>query len=263
MFTFGNKMVKTIGILGGMGPEATNQLSFLITSLTPASKDQDHIPVITWNNSKIPHRIDAIFKNTKSPVPEMVRMAQGLEFLGCDYLVMPCNTAHLYLKDIQPNIRIPFINFMEEVTRYIKEQFPKVRRIGLLGTNMTAKMKLYETPLLREDFVVLMPSEEKIEDVTKAIYEIKSGRKDRARILFKQAAKELIDNGAEVVISGCTEIPLVLNQENVNFPLIDPSLVVAKRVVELSLGEQANTELLSVATQEVISVQSSANFSVK
>ncbi len=239
--------MKTIGILGGMGPEATNELCTLITSLTPATKDQEHVPVISWNNSQLPHRIDAIFGNGKSPVPEMIKMAQGLEFLGCDFLIIPCNTAHYYIKDIQPHITIPFINYMEEVTAFIKRQYPSVRRVGVLGTNLTAKARLYEIPLLRENFVVLLPQEAEIELVTEAIYEIKSGRKERAKLLFEEAAQTLVANGAEVIISGCTEIPLVLKQENVSFPVLDPSRIVAQRVVELALEQKTEVEIASAA----------------
>ncbi|NQV90855.1 aspartate/glutamate racemase family protein, partial [Candidatus Woesearchaeota archaeon] len=162
--------MKTIGILGGMGPEATNRLATLITSLTVVSKDQEHIPVISFNNSKIPHRINAIFNNTESPLPEMIRMAKGLEFLGADFLIIPCNTAHYFIKDIQPHINIPFINMIEETVRFVSDNYQDTKKVGILGTNLTIKMKLYEKPLEEKGIQIIRPSSKNEELVMQAIY---------------------------------------------------------------------------------------------
>ena len=82
------KKVLTIGILGGMGPEATNRLAELITLVTPAARDQDHIPVITYNNPRIPSRVEAIIHGGPSPAAELIRTAQVLERSGAGLLVM-------------------------------------------------------------------------------------------------------------------------------------------------------------------------------
>ena len=87
---------KTIGILGGMGPEATVNLFNLIVSLTKAEKDNEHIPIIIINNPKIPDRTDAIINDRESPLPSLIKAAQKLEKVGADFIVMPCITAHYY-----------------------------------------------------------------------------------------------------------------------------------------------------------------------
>lgn len=89
-------MGKVIGILGGMGPEATAELFLRIIKATPAQRDQDHLRVIVDNNPKIPDRTAAILGEGQSPLPEMVRTARNLERAGVDFIVMPCNTAHYY-----------------------------------------------------------------------------------------------------------------------------------------------------------------------
>ncbi|MBT3836384.1 amino acid racemase [Candidatus Woesearchaeota archaeon] len=230
--------MKTIGILGGMGPEATNKLATLITSLTPVSKDQDHVPVISFNNSQIPHRINAIFHNTKSPVPEMIRMAKGLEMLGADFLIIPCNTAHYFIPEIQTHINIPFINMMDETVKFIVNNYPDTKKVGILGTNLTIKMGLYENPLMEKGIEVVIPSEDEEEKVMEAIYGIKGGLKDKGKAILIDAAKNLIESGAEVIIAGCTEIPLVLHQENLNFILLDPSKIVAESAINLASREE-------------------------
>jgi len=226
--------MKTIGILGGMGPEATNRLATLITSLTVVSKDQEHIPVISFNNSKIPHRINAIFNNTESPLPEMIRMAKGLEFLGADFLIIPCNTAHYFIKDIQPHINIPFINMIEETVRFVSDNYQDTKKVGILGTNLTIKMKLYEKPLEEKGIQIIRPSSKNEELVMQAIYGIKGGLKDEGRKILQQVAKDLVKAGAEIIIAGCTEIPLVLQQKNLNFILLDPSKIVAESAIALA-----------------------------
>src|SRR5579872_2815690 len=86
-----------IGILGGMGPEATVDLMRRVIAATPARSDADHIHMIVDNNPKVPSRIAAIIETTgPDPAPELIRMAQSLERAGADALAMPCNTAHAY-----------------------------------------------------------------------------------------------------------------------------------------------------------------------
>ena len=95
-----------VGIIGGMGPEATIDLMARIIELTPATEDSDHIHMLVDNNPKVPSRIDAIVNRAPiDPTPTLVAMAQGLERQGADYLVMPCNTAHAYHRPSQPRFQ--------------------------------------------------------------------------------------------------------------------------------------------------------------
>ncbi|MDX6693846.1 MAG: aspartate racemase [Blastocatellia bacterium] len=228
--------VSTIGVLGGMGPEATNRLCALITALTPVAKDQDHIPVITYNNSLIPDRVGAADGLSESPVPEIVRTARVLERAGADLLVMPCNLAHLFIEEAQREIRIPILNMIEETVRHVIATQPTLSRVGLLASAPTIRHRLYESSFARHQRVVLTPETAAQQAlVMEAIYGergIKRGHKDEPRALLMEAAQQLFSEGAELIIAGCTEVSLVLSEGQVAFPVVDPLEVVARVAIE-------------------------------
>jgi aspartate racemase len=225
----------TIGILGGMGPEATNMLCALITSLTPVGRDQDHIPVITYNNPGIPDRVRAVRGGGESPVPEMVRTARVLETAGADLLLLPCNLAHFYLDDVQQMIRIPLLNMIEETVRFAVENYPRCQRVGIIASTPTLECGLYEKAFLKHGRTLIAPDERDQETkVMRAIYGpdgIKCGFKTKPRALLKQVAQSLTKRGAEIIIAGCTEVSLVMEQKNSSFVIIDPMEVVARVAV--------------------------------
>lgn len=228
--------ILTIGVLGGMGPEATNQLCALITANTRVSRDQDHIPVITYNNSHISERVRAVRDASAfSPVPEMSRTAQVLERAGADLLLLPCNLAHHFIADVQASVSIPILNMIEETVNFTVGNYPQCRRVGLLASTPTIECGLYERAFRKHDRQLLVPgAEDQADNVMEAIYGaegIKCGHKKRPRELLTRAAERLTERGAEVIIAGCTEVSLVLSPENSPFIVIDPLAVVARVAV--------------------------------
>lgn len=230
--------MKPVGILGGMGPEATNKMAQLIFSITPAACDQDHVPLIVWNNAALPHRLNAIWGDSESPVPLMIQMAQQLEMCGATHIVMPCNTAHYFIPQIQPHVRIPFINFMEQTTKYIQSNY-MCTKVGVLGTNVTTQFGLYRDALVSTGLEVIDPSLEDQQAMTDAIYLVKSGQHIAGKAIMDRVADTLVANGAECIIMGCTEIPLVMKSEEHSVPLVDPSYCVALEVLRVVKEEQA------------------------
>jgi aspartate racemase len=227
----------TIGVLGGMGPEATNQLCALITANTEVSRDQDHIPVITYNNAHIPQRVAAVRgdNDALNPVPEMCRTAQVLERAGADLLLMPCNLAHFFIADIQASVRIPVLDMIEETVAFTVENYPQCRRVGLLASTPTIACGIYERALSKHDRQLLTPdAQDQADNVMEAIYGhegIKCGHKHGPRKLLEAAANRLSARGADVIIAGCTEVSLVLSQENSPYILIDPLQIIARVAV--------------------------------
>ena len=146
---------KTIGIIGGMGPEATADLFNKIINLTPAEKDSDHIHILIDNNPMIPSRINAILYGGESPIPELTRMAKSLEKSGADFLIMPCNTASYYIDDIRKSVNIPVISIIEETSKYIINKYANIKTIGLLGTEMTVRLGLYQKELINNKINVV------------------------------------------------------------------------------------------------------------
>jgi aspartate racemase len=230
----------TIGILGGMGPEATNRLAELITLTTPAAQDQDHIPVITYNNAKIPSRVEAILRDGPSPVPEMVRSARVLEAAGADLIIVPCNCAHFFLEAVQRSVGIPVFNMIEQTVKHTVMRFPEAGTVGLLASTATIAAELYFEPLARHGRNLLTPGrEEQEEKVMEAIYGpwgIKAGFRTRPRALLMEVAQSLVDRGADLLIAGCTEVSLVMAGKRSPFPIVDPMEVIAREAVKVALS---------------------------
>lgn len=237
----------TIGILGGMGPEATSYLYDKIIKSTPAKKDQDHVPIVIFNNPQIPDRTEAILHNGETPVNEIVKTAHKLEEAGADFIVMPCNTSHYFIKEISSSVRIPIVDMIFETFKFIREKYPDVKKIGLLATNGTVQSRIYHKIFEKSEIEVLDLAEfEQEVFVMDSIYGdkgIKAGRKKDASSRLLTAVNSLKNNGAELIIMGCTEIPLVLKQKLTDAVLIDPMKIIAEKSVLLSKAMQEKVVL--------------------
>ena len=133
------KNEKIVGIIGGMGPEATVDLMQRIIRLTPALDDIDHIRCIVDNNPKVPSRIKAIIEGDgEDPSPCMADMGRRLETFGADFLVIACNTAHYYYAAVQKAVNIPVINMIDIVSHHVKTNFPEQDKIGILASPAVA-----------------------------------------------------------------------------------------------------------------------------
>jgi aspartate racemase len=227
---------RIIGILGGMGPEATLDLYRQIIRLTPAIKDQDHIPVLIYSNPKIPDRTKAIAENGENPLPYLIRSAMLLEQSGAGVIVMPCNTSHHFLPQIQEKVKIPFINMIEETCKALCSMIPKTKTVGLLATTGTLCSGIYDKYLGMAGVKVLTPEDAEQEKIQAAVARVKAGIHDRSTgDVFESAGSQLMRSGAEAVILGCTEIPLVLDPESVNFPCLNSTLILAQAAVDWAL----------------------------
>jgi aspartate racemase len=224
---------KIIGILGGMGPEATIDLFYKIIKSTPAGKDQEHLRIIIDNNPKIPDRTAAILGKGEDPLPALQETARNLEKAGADFIIIPCNTAHYFLPLIQESVKIPILNIIEETAKETRKRIPQIQKVGLLASIGIYEMEIYHQQFKKFNIEVISPEEKDKEEVMKAIYAVKAGNLSEGikRSILKIAQK-LIDKGAEVIIAGCTEIPLILKEGDVSVLLIDPTQVLAKAAVQ-------------------------------
>ncbi|MBM7552056.1 aspartate/glutamate racemase family protein [Thalassobacillus pellis] len=225
---------KIIGILGGMGPEATADGYLKVIRATNARKDQEHFRVIIDSNPKIPDRTEAISRGGASPVPAMVETAKNLERAGVDIAYVPCMTAHYFIDYVQKEVSFPIMNAFVELRRYISANFPEVKKIGVLATSGTLETGLFEKYM--DNIEVIYPNTvTQNEKVMRAIYGengIKSGITYGEPLeLLQESAEELIENGAELIISGCTEVGLVLQPYHITKPFIDPMEVIADSIV--------------------------------
>lgn len=233
---------KKLGILGGMGPEATILMFQKIVSLTPAEKDQDHLEIFIHNNTKIPDRTDAILHGGASPLESLCHSAELLSRIGADVIIIPCMTSHFYIDQILEKIHIPIINAVEESVLFIRNIYPDVKNVGILSSTGTMKSGLFQKELSKESMTPIVLSMD-LQDalVMDSIYGkkgIKAGYKDdNVKEKLIKATKSLISQGAECIIAGCTEIPLALKKEDIFLPLIDPMDVLAKKAIEECMGD--------------------------
>ena len=224
---------KIIGIIGGMGPEATIDLFQKIVKHSPAKQDQDHLRIIIDNNPKIPDRSKAILQKGENPLPELISTAQNLERAGANLIIMPCNTAHFFYDDLQKKINIPIIHMIKETALYIGKAFPNIQRISLFATKGTYKTMLYQTFLNKKYIETLIPTQDEQNKIMNIIYGIKAGnRLDLLKKDILKLAENQIAKNAQGIIAGCTEIPLILNNGDIDIPIIDPTLILAQRAIE-------------------------------
>ena len=224
---------KIIGILGGMGPEATIDLFYKIIKSTPAEKDQDHLRIIIDNNPKIPDRTTAILGKGEDPLPALQETARNLEKAGADFIIIPCNTAHYYISQIQESVNIPILDMIEETAKETQRKTPQIKKVGLLASIGIYKTEIYHQHFKKFNIEVISPEEKDKEEVMKVIYAVKAGDlSEKVKKNIIQIAQKLIDKGVEAIITGCTEIPLILKEGDVPVPLIDPTQVLAKMAIK-------------------------------
>jgi aspartate racemase len=225
-------MKKTIGILGGMGPEATAYFFGLIIKNTKAEKDQEHIPIIIYSNPEVPARTDAILEKGESPLPHLLEGARALQQAGADFIVMPCVTAHYFLDDIVAREKVSFLSLVDEAVLYAQRKMPGLKKAGLISSTGTLKSGLFHDAFAKEEIEVFGPDDKEQERVMEAIFGkrgVKAGfTSGSPRETIQGMAKTLIKRGAEAVIAGCTEVPLVLKEEDIEVPLIEPLQILAE-----------------------------------
>jgi aspartate racemase len=231
---------KIIGVLGGMGPEATIELFAQIVRRTRAKKDRDHLRVLIDNNPKVPDRTAAILHGGESCLPELARSARALKRAGADFIVIPCVTVHYFHGALQKRTSLPVLHIIEETVKRIRRGHPGVRRVGLLATTGTIQAGLFQQALAGTKLELLTPTEDAQKNlVMKAIYAIKAeGANEGARSLVRRAADDLVERGAQIVIAGCTEIPLVLKDGDLPVPVIDPIAILADAAIDQAGGKR-------------------------
>jgi len=228
--------VKTVGIIGGMGPAATLDLFNKILKATPAKRDQDHIHIIIDNFPQIPDRTAFLLGKGANPLPYILKSVRTLERANVDVLCMPCNTAHYFVEDIRKATPLPFISIIESTLNEIRSRFKNSKNIGLLATDGTIIGRVYHNIFEVEGYKIITPLEEKQHEVMKIVYSIKAGRIEENVQTFEEIIEHMKFLGSEVVILGCTELPILLKYFEPSIPVIDATSCLAKEIVNFATG---------------------------
>ncbi len=227
------KKEKIVGILGGMGPEATVDLMQRIIRLTKASDDIDHIRCIVDNNPKVPSRIKAIIEgNGEDPGPCMADMGRRLEAFGADFLVIACNTAHYYYDAVQKAVTIPVINLIDLVSHYVKAHYPDQDKIGILASPAVALTGLYTERFKTLDIRDIWPDSDAQDSLFEVIKAVKKGDTGSGvRDAYKKVCDNLLHKGAQTAIIACTELSALDSALPIN--TVDAAQVLALEIVQV------------------------------
>ena len=231
-------MKKTVGVLGGMGPEATVDFMAKVIALTDASCDQDHVRMLVDHNPQVPNRQDAILGDGEDPGQVLADMAADLEASGADFFVIPCNTAYVFEDAILAATHIPLISIVGVSIAAAQESAPDARRIGLLATDGCLQAGMYQAGLEAAGLAAELPTADELRELMSLVKSIKAGEQtDATRSAMAGLAEALVSRGAGAIIAGCTEIPLVLGEDAVSVPLISSTDALAAITVELATGK--------------------------
>lgn len=245
-----------IGIVGGVGPYAGLDLAKNVFDATVVQSDQDHLDMVLLSvSSTITDRTEYLMgREPTNPADALASVLIRLEAAGATLAGIPCNTAHAdgIFQEIlhilhEKDAKIRLLNMAEETIRHIKNAYPLVKQVGVLSTTGTYKFEIYAKPLREagiDPIVTDLTTQEEI--VHAAIYDRKYGIKaksnpvtEKARTDLLEVARQLIADGAEVIIKGCTEIVLAVPELEVDgIPTVDPSIVLARRMVAIEAPDK-------------------------
>eukprot|EP01053_Blabericola_migrator_P001054 Blabericola_migrator_1__1053@NODE_1269_length_4935_cov_145_462818_g856_i0_p4_GENE_NODE_1269_length_4935_cov_145_462818_g856_i0NODE_1269_length_4935_cov_145_462818_g856_i0_p4_ORF_typecomplete_len238_score30_09Asp_Glu_race/PF01177_22/1_8e47Cyclotide/PF03784_13/0_025AroM/PF07302_11/4_3e02AroM/PF07302_11/0_38MAF_flag10/PF01973_18/0_15_NODE_1269_length_4935_cov_145_462818_g856_i010631776 len=222
---------KTVGIIGGMGPMACVDLFSKIVRLTKADKDNDHLRIYIDNNTTIPDRTAYILGNGPSPLSNLIDSIDKLTTCGASCIVIPCNTAHYFYKELVTYSRIPVLSILDAAAGACSK---KTGKPAILGTKGTLQSGLYQQALTSRGIEYLMPSSEQQDVLMSVIYNgVKAGAKPEAygEDLLRVFA-ELSANGADYFVLGCTELPLAVEAVNPPYDCVSATLELAKAAIQ-------------------------------
>ncbi|WP_135466954.1 cysteate racemase [Crenalkalicoccus roseus] len=229
---------RVLGVLGGMGPLASAHFMLRLTLLTPAERDQDHIPAILWSDPRVPDRTAARLAGGEDPLPALLRGVRGLEAAGCGAIAIPCNTAHGWFAPLQAATPLPILHIVDAAAEELRRLGIGGGKVGVMGTAGTLAMNLYQDRLEARGYACLVPGPEEMRRlVTPAIALVKANRVAEAYAPLAEAARALAARGARAVVLGCTEIPLgIAAGPALPFPVADTIDALARAAIAWARG---------------------------
>jgi aspartate racemase len=223
-------MHRVVGIIGGMGPEATVDLMRRVVAKTPADDDADHIHLIVESNPKIPSRIAHLIEGTGAdPTPELIRIAANLQRAGADALAIPCNTAHAYADSIRRAVSIPLLDMVSLTVEHIVRS-GRPARAGILASTAVHSTALFSAALLAHGIDTIRPPRQ--DDVMALIKRVKQGDTGtQAQAALGRIAHELAGQ-ADVLLIACSELSVIA--AGITVPFVDSLDVLAQAIVDFA-----------------------------
>ena len=197
-----NRPVRRVGVLGGMGPEATLVFLGKFYALTRARREQDRPPLLLDMDPSVPDRNRAWENKDASPGPALAAMGRRLASAGANFCVLPCITAHGFAGDFETVTGLPLLHLPNLVAGALADRH--IGSVGLLATRTTLEMQLFQDAFAHHGIEVIVPNASDQDALMQAIYAIKRGDEARAEVMA--VAEHLIHSGAQALLIGCTDL---------------------------------------------------------
>jgi aspartate racemase len=252
---------RVLGVLGGMGPLASAQFMLRLTLLTPAQRDQDHIPAVLWSDPRVPDRTRGRLSGGDDPLPWLLKGIAGLRAAGCGAIAIPCNTAHGWYQEMLDAAGVPILHIVDAAAEDLRRigiapsrntaapagdrvasetSIPCQPLIGLMGTQATLNMRLYQDRLGLQGWDCITPSQEQMDRlISPAIALVKANRVAEAYAPLAKVVNDLASRGAAAVVLGCTEIPLGIlagPADGLHVPVVDTIDALARAAIGWAHG---------------------------
>jgi aspartate racemase len=231
-------MHKKIGILGGMSPESTvAYYEYITRTYTERYGDYGYPEILIYSVSFQPY-VDWPNADRWDLVAQgLSEAAQVLASAGADLIIIATNTMHLMFDEVQASVDVPMLSLLDATGEAILAR--GFQTVGLLGTKFTMEKTFYQDALARKGIAVLVPDAGDRAYVNDVIYdELVAGQiRDESRQEYLRIVQELAGRGAEGVILGCTEIPLLVSEADAGLPLFDTTTIHAEAALNFACGE--------------------------
>jgi aspartate racemase len=230
---------KVVGIIGGMGPEATVDLMVRVIKATHAFDDIDHVRLVVDSNPKVPSRIKALIEKTgESPLPCLQEMARKLAAWGVDFLAIPCNTAHFYHPGIQAAVAIPVLNMIDLAVERVSSENPGLETVGLLASTAVLDLRLYEKRFAEKGASLISPTDSLQREVMAAIRKIKTSNYGQEVVaVIQAAADDMVGRGARALLVACTELSIISHQLKTEIACHDAAQILAEAIVQYAQNQ--------------------------
>jgi len=204
--------MKTVGIIGGLGPETTSEF-YLDIVFSCQKKDRTARPAVIISSVPLPYQIeeDAIVRNfgIERCLPFLTQEAKRLEKAGADFIVMPCNSLHIFIKEIRESVSVPVLSIVEETVKFLKRE--KMNRVGIISTSATIKNKLYENAFAESGIEYVAPDALQQAKMGKFILNLVTGQqKNRDREELISIISDFEGKELDCVILACTDLQLLI-----------------------------------------------------
>lgn len=225
--------MKTVGIIGGLGPETTSKF-YLEVVFSCFEKDKNNRPPMLIWNVPLPYKIEEEFithaRGEEKYLPYLIDAAQRLEKGGSDFIVIPCNSVHILIDEVRKSVSIPVLSIIEETINYLKSK--DIHEVGILATSATIRKKLYEDKLSQNEILVKVPDEtdqDQMGHIINNLVHSRQNNEDKQKLLT--ITKKLADSGVKTILLACTDLQLITPQIP-DIEIIDTMEILARSTVE-------------------------------